>query len=327
MKGVYDVEIYNSNIQYRLLFKRNLTIICGNSGTGKTSLIRLINDYYNEGKDSGIKIRSKAECRVLSGKDWYDTLSKINNSIVFLDEGNRFINSKEFAAAIQEFDNYYVLITRQPLHQLSYSVNEIYQLVEKKDKSLELQKTYNTMTRLYDHTGDLEHISPERVLAEDSNSGYEFFDMVCSKKDKLCISANGKGNICGMIDSDEDKITNSLVIADGASFGNEMQRVMGALHKRKNWSLYLPESFEWIILRSGAVSSKSIDIDDILENPSDHIDSKDYVNWERFFTDLLTDILNEYEGVHRYSKNKLNDYFKQAKIVERILDSIKEVEL
>ena len=148
MKGVYDVEIYNSNIQYRLLFKRNLTIICGNSGTGKTSLIRLINDYYNEGKDSGIKIRSKAECRVLSGKDWYDTLSKINNSIVFLDEGNRFINSKEFAAAIQEFDNYYVLITRQPLHQLSYRVNEIYQLVEKKDKSLELQKTYNTMTRL-----------------------------------------------------------------------------------------------------------------------------------------------------------------------------------
>lgn len=46
-------------------------------------------------------------------KNWRDTLGKINNSIVFIDEQSHFITTKEFAVAIQGTDNYYVLITHR----------------------------------------------------------------------------------------------------------------------------------------------------------------------------------------------------------------------
>ena len=48
--------------------------------------------------------------------------------IVFylIDEGEHFVTSKEFAEAIQNSDNYYVIATRSSLFNLSYSVNEVY---------------------------------------------------------------------------------------------------------------------------------------------------------------------------------------------------------
>lgn len=49
--------------------------------------------------------------------------------------------------------------------------------------------------------------------------------------------------------------------------------------------LYLPESFEWLILSSRILNDS--EIDKILEVPSDYIDSEKYFSWERFFTELL----------------------------------------
>lgn len=43
---------------------------------------------------------------------WKIQLEAINDSIIFIDEGNAFVLSKEFATMVQESDNYYVLVTR-----------------------------------------------------------------------------------------------------------------------------------------------------------------------------------------------------------------------
>ncbi len=45
-----------------------------------------------------------------------------------------------------------------------------------------------------------------------------------------------------------------LVIADGAAFGSEIDRVMQLIGGKDQVVLYLPESFEWLILK--AKSSK-----------------------------------------------------------------------
>jgi len=45
---------------------------------------------------------------------------------LFIDEGNRFVHSKEFAKAIQKTDNYYVIVTREGVESLPHSVEEIY---------------------------------------------------------------------------------------------------------------------------------------------------------------------------------------------------------
>ena len=44
MKGVYKVIVENKRLEYHLQLRRKITIIRGDSGTGKTRLLRMIND-------------------------------------------------------------------------------------------------------------------------------------------------------------------------------------------------------------------------------------------------------------------------------------------
>ena len=58
---------------------------------------------------------------------------------------------------------------------------------------------------------------------EDSNAGFEFFSNVWSGE-AHCISARGKSNIFKLLQKfRQNKI---LVIADGAAFGCEMEKVI-----------------------------------------------------------------------------------------------------
>ena len=42
MKGSHDIIVQNNRIQYKFSIRRNLTILRGNSATGKSTLIDLI---------------------------------------------------------------------------------------------------------------------------------------------------------------------------------------------------------------------------------------------------------------------------------------------
>ena len=91
---------------------------------------KMIREYYESGEGSGIELRCRKECRVLAGKDWKRLLEGIYNSIVFIDEDNAFLPTREFAEAVRESDNYYVIVTREGLPNLPYSVEEIYGIRE-----------------------------------------------------------------------------------------------------------------------------------------------------------------------------------------------------
>lgn len=96
-----------------------------------------------------------------------------------------------------------------------------------------------------------------------------------------------------------------MVIADGAAFGPEMDRVLQLVQTRENLVLYLPESFEWLILSSGIL--KDAKVAQILQTPSDYIDSKEYFSWERYFTALLTE---KTTGTYlNYNKKMLNEAY------------------
>ena len=66
-----------------------------------------------------------------------------------IDEDYPFIYSKEFAEVIRESSNYYVLITRQPLYNLPYSVQEIYG-IRTTGKYHYPEKIYHEFYRIYD---------------------------------------------------------------------------------------------------------------------------------------------------------------------------------
>lgn len=110
MKGSYRIVVQNTKIRYDFEIRRNITVIKGNSATGKTTLVELIREYYEDGEESGVSLTCEKECSVLEGKDWEAVLATKQDAILFIDEGNRFVFSKEFARAIQETDNYYVIV-------------------------------------------------------------------------------------------------------------------------------------------------------------------------------------------------------------------------
>ena len=126
MKGSYEVVVQNARVQFKFVISRNLTILRGDSATGKTTLIDMISEYDEMGKSSGVELRCEKPCRVLSGRTWKAVLQTIRDSIVFIDEGNEFVRTEEFAHEIQKTDNYYVIATRASLFMLPYSVNEVY---------------------------------------------------------------------------------------------------------------------------------------------------------------------------------------------------------
>ena len=268
MKGSYRIVVQNAAVRFDFEIKRNITIIKGDSATGKTTLVEMIREHYENGESSGIELSCKKSCAVISGKEWAVILSTMKDKIVFIDEGNAFVHSKEFARAVQQSDNYYVIVTREGLANLPYSVDEIYGIRES-GKYGTLKKTYNEMYHIYGNSEYGKNTMTAKLIVEDSNAGFEFYESLSDRKGWSVKSANGKSNIFAEIlnNLQTEKI---LVIADGAAFGAEMDRIMKLLHNQDNIMLYLPESFEWLILKSGILNDKEIRM--ILENPQDYIE-------------------------------------------------------
>ena len=143
------------------------------------------------------------------------------------------------------------------------------------------------------------------VIVEDSNSGYQFFKNVFDQRGIPCIAAAGKSNICAEIEK-TDAGSTVLIIADGAAFGPEMEKTL-AQRRKRNIILFLPESFEWLILSSSLISDR--ETKQILHSPSDFIESREYFSWERFFTALL--IGKTRDSYLRYNKKELNPVYLQ----------------
>ena len=148
MKGMHHITVSNANVKYEFDIKRNITIIKGDSATGKTTLVELIREYYESGTGSGITLVCDKDCRVLSGRDWSIILPTIKDSIVFIDEDNHFLTSIDFAEAVRESDNYYVIVTREGLINLPYSVDEIYG-IRTSGRYAGLQQTYHEFFHIY----------------------------------------------------------------------------------------------------------------------------------------------------------------------------------
>ena len=319
MKGIHKVVVGTKYLKYEFELRRNLTIIRGNSATGKTTLVDMIRTHMNDGESGPVTLNCDKSCYVVEGNLWKGQLDNIQDSIVFIDEGNEFVRTKDFARAIQQTDNYYVIVTREGLPALPYSVEEVYG-IRTSGKYGTLKQSYHSFYRIYPDS-TTENIKPEKILTEDSNSGYQFFDAVCKEQQIQCDTANGKSNVFSYLKAHRNE--KIMVIADGAAFGPEMDRVLQLVHTRENLVLYLPESFEWLILKSGIL--KNNQIDQILDEPAEYIESRDYFSWERFFTSVL--IENTRDTYLAYAKKKLNAAYLGGTVEEAILRQMEKIEL
>ena len=168
MRGKYHIVVQNNRLRYELTIRRNITIIRGDSATGKTTLINLIEQAAALGENSGVDVVCERPCRTLSGIDWKLILPNIHEHIIFLDEENQFIKSREFTSAVKASDNYFVIITREDLPNLPYSVEEIYG-IHTSGKYHDLRRTYNEMYQIYSPETFSGKVKPDMIVVEDSN--------------------------------------------------------------------------------------------------------------------------------------------------------------
>lgn len=71
MKGIYHVIVQNRYLKYEFDVRRNLTIVQGNSATGKTTLVEMIRESHLD-TNSGVTVSSECPCRVVEGDLWKD---------------------------------------------------------------------------------------------------------------------------------------------------------------------------------------------------------------------------------------------------------------
>ena len=318
MKGMHHIVIQNKRIRFAFSIKRNITIIRGDSATGKTTLFSMIEEYGNLGKDSGVQIQCDKACVALSGKYWQETLENIHDSIVFVDEDSKFLKTKDFAKRIRNSNNYYVLITRENLPALPYSVEEVYG-IHCSGRYMDTRQVYNLFYKIYSETNPGK-LLVKSLITEDSQAGFTFFSQVSKTRGICCESAGGKSNILGILQEKllDKEQKETLVIADGAAFGPEMAHISQLLRENVNIKLYLPESFEWLLLYADILNKPFIR--KRLEEAENYIESEKYFTWERYFTDLLMEETKD--SPYPYDKSNLKDFYLQDKVVQKVLEAM-----
>lgn len=176
MKGLHHIVLETGRLKYEFDIKRNITVVLGDSATGKTTLISLLSEYASRSKASGIILQSDVPCEVYNGASdmWQIVLGAIHNSIVFIDEGYDFIFTKEFAEMVKVSDNYFVLITRKPIRNLPYSIHEIYG-IRTTGRYHFPEKVYHEFYPIVEDDEPSQN-SYENVIVvtEDEGSGYQF---------------------------------------------------------------------------------------------------------------------------------------------------------
>ena len=279
MNGSHLVKISRRRgTKYTFTIKRNITIVRGDSGAGKTTLFDMVADYMRTGEQSGVSLQCDCPCVALTDYDWRNQLSSVHDSIVFVDEGLKEIHSDEFAHHVLYSSSYFVLIFVPVYQDRGNHRYAISRSAPKQDFSI--------------------------LLCEDSKSGFQFFERHFADSELSCASAMTNSAILGWLDQHlDDRV---FVVADGAAFGCYADRVLKLqdIH-RDTVTVCLPESFEWLLLRSGVISG--LDAKAVLQEPEAFADSEKFKSWEDFFYKYLRDKTGN--SVFRYDKDCIPEAF------------------
>ena len=91
MRGKYHIVVQNKRLRYELNIRRNITMIRGDSATGKTTLINLLEQEAVLGESSGVEVFCVRSLGTLRVNDCIVVLLNIHEHIIFLIMCNLFV--------------------------------------------------------------------------------------------------------------------------------------------------------------------------------------------------------------------------------------------
>lgn len=130
MRKDFQIRIYDNKVDYRLEVKSKFTIIRGDSGTGKTTLIDMLTYVNDNNSDmSGVHIESKLKCALIDKKNWREQIEESDGTVFFMDENlSRLCCDKEFVSIALQSHNYFVIMSNMQMKSTPYSCDDIYRI-------------------------------------------------------------------------------------------------------------------------------------------------------------------------------------------------------
>lgn len=302
IRGTIRIRLNGPYVKYDFSLQHKVTVLTGDSATGKTGIINTLREYYSN--KSGYSLNSKVTITECNNGNMYEFLQVIDNcksretiieaidgyrlfksKILVVDETFSRLHSNAFCKFVTFSDSYFLIISRDALQGLTYSYKAVFELCR--------SGKYTTFKPVYPDYNSLD--VDKRIYTEDSNSGYQFVSTFIDNVDHV----DGKENYFDVTHHSFKIPDDSVIFADGAAFGAPL-RIMYPLLEKHSIQLFLPLSFEYLLLSSKLFSN--FNIKDQLENTADYAGAE-YLTWERYFTELITELTKDSKCA--YSKSKL----------------------
>lgn len=309
---MYSLEIISEDYQCYIPLERRITVLRGDSGTGKTSFVDIIAMGI-----PGISIKCEITCRVVTLTDWELVLRSAESSLLIIDD-LELVATSEFCTVISETidqGNYYLIIARENsgsleselnLNLFSISTNSIFKYIkDNNDINHYVKPLYSSI-----------HVNaPDCVIVEDGSSGYEFFSYLFTCR---VVSSNGKGSVVRKLqEMVSEGYTSIIVVFDSAAFGCHMDDLSKTidlavlLNSDIQVGYFLDyECFEYFLLRTAFFENNPA-VKSVLENIC--IYANKFLSWEKFFQKLIRDV--SVKEMFSYSHNTVfkDCYYKKCK--------------
>lgn len=329
MKGKYSFIIQDKYVRYEFEIRRNVTVLYGDSGTGKSTLVEMVMELHSHKAKGTLKCNMAELVVGCNGMDEvadYILISTSKGKIIFIDGECGYVRSKWFSDEVGKGENYFFIITRNDMDMIAYSVREMYQIKSERHG----KQMVNTLERRYVESDSDGSAIPDVVVCEDRCSGYEAMGRIfcCDVQ-----SAEGNSSVCSVARGLNKQGKGIYCIVDGAAYGafvGEMMRlVRGKAGSGAYVGIMMWESFEWAVLD---VIRHSRDIGEtfsmMLDEPWEYCDSRKFKSWERYFTYLLGLVCDK--GVlgipFKYSKKKLDSALKVGWLIGGVSGMLRDVD-
>lgn len=300
MKGKYFIEVWNKKVRFRLDVDRQVSIIRGDSSTGKSYFVELLKQFFS--KDNyGVKLKTDFKSiRVYTefNQDMLKAhLDTLDNTLFVIEEDVTYVKSTEFSHKVKGSNNYFIIINRDDFPSIPYSIWSIYEFESKKNIKDGRVYTETYLSSTYGSDG-LGKIYPDIFVCEDSASGFRFFENALNCK---VVSSEGNSNMFNKLRDVLSDFGNIALIVDGAAFGCYIGKIGNYLKEvGKDVMLFAPESLECMIIKSGIFINSDL-VQKVLKDPYNYCESTKYFSWEQMFTSLLKSELRYQRGID-YSK-------------------------
>lgn len=298
MKGI-AVQIQYRKYKLSLKLEDKITIICGDSATGKSTIHKVLNvnsaTKVIKVSDSSYKLRYIGTSDMLDMTIQTGMFPEYN--IYIFDEG-QIVITDSLARMIQESKNcYFIIVMRSKVGKLNFGLTAVKQLVSDNNK-ITRAKTIIEINKLA--IEDLRTREIGECIIEDSGKAKQWFEALFSNLSFPITTPNaGKEQICALAEQLlKTKRPNAgiLLIFDECSFGVCYKQLKAILDSRTKYNDVLIlsnyKSWEYLMLNSNFYKEAFIEYS--IEQPI----------FEEKFYEIQLDKLSSSSGSHtRISHN------------------------